>query len=268
MLGLHGPAPADVHGGRRAAAALRELHAAADAAFDASLALLAPGPPRPTRRGGGPDRGGRLHHARRPRPRLRGRLLAARARRHHPQLEPLLDFVFEEGMTLVVQPNVVTPRRARRGSDRGAVVVTDGRRERLHPSSADCSALAGQAFVAGRRWTASTIPCSRCSGRGCRPAPRGSPLARARRVAQERLERHQEARRCRSRTAGRASRGRPAQRVVGSPSPSTCAASGRPPARPASGTSAPARRRAGPCRRRTRPARSRPSCRSARPGGG
>ena len=84
---------------------------------------------------GGRDRrravggGGRHHDPRRPRARVRRRLPSARARRPH---SPIPDFTFEAGMTVVVQPNVVTPDE-RAGVQVGELLlVTDDGVERLH----------------------------------------------------------------------------------------------------------------------------------------
>ena len=111
-------------------------------------------------------------------------------------------------------------------------------------------------------WTASRSSGSRCSGRGCRRAPRGSSRRSAAGCARAGRPRRRPCPACRSRTARRPRRGtRPAPHASVRRRRATrpCARPRRPPARRARGTRRRARRRARRSRIRTRPARTRSS---------
>ena len=140
----------------------RELHAVADAAFDAhrSRALRAG---RHRRR---PGRGRRRRSRTPASPPATtwctassaatsagARQRAAAARADVP------DFTFEAGMTVVVQPNVVTPDE-RAGVQTGELVLVSRQgAERLHRvERGDWFSSAGRELATVTRWTASTIP--------------------------------------------------------------------------------------------------------------
>jgi Xaa-Pro dipeptidase len=110
-----------------------ELHAAADAALDAILGVLRPGATahdvvaaaQPIEDAGFTTRDDLLHG-------FVGGYLPPVLGSPSRQIAPVPDFTFEEGMTVVVQPNVVT-RDERAGVQTGELVlVADDRVRRLH----------------------------------------------------------------------------------------------------------------------------------------
>jgi Xaa-Pro dipeptidase len=110
-----------------------ELHAAADAALDAILAVLRPGASahdvvraaQPIEDAGFTTRDDLLHG-------FVGGYLPPVLGSPSRQIAPVPDFTFEEGMTVVVQPNVVTPDE-RAGVQTGELVLVGaGGPERLH----------------------------------------------------------------------------------------------------------------------------------------
>jgi Xaa-Pro dipeptidase len=111
----------------------RELHAAADAALDAVLAVLRPGATaadviaaaRVIEDAGFTTRDDLLHG-------FVGGYLPPVVGSPSRQIAPVPDFAFEAGMTVVVQPNVVTPDE-RAGVQTGELVlISDAGPERLH----------------------------------------------------------------------------------------------------------------------------------------
>jgi Xaa-Pro dipeptidase len=111
----------------------RELHAAADAALDAVLAVLRPGATaadviaaaRVIEDAGFTTRDDLLHG-------FVGGYLPPVVGSPSRQIAPVPDFMFEAGMTVVVQPNVVTPDE-RAGVQTGELVlISDDGPERLH----------------------------------------------------------------------------------------------------------------------------------------
>jgi Xaa-Pro aminopeptidase len=111
----------------------RELHAAADAAFDAILAVLRPGATAADvveaagaiEDAGFTTRDDLLHG-------FVGGYLPPVLGSPSRQLGPVPDFTFEAGMTVVVQPNVVTPDEAAGVQTGELVLIGDDGPERLH----------------------------------------------------------------------------------------------------------------------------------------
>ena len=119
--------------GAEPSALYRELHAVADAAFDAILARLRAGATAaelveasaPIADAGFTTRDDLVHG-------FVGAYLPPVLGDRSRTLEPVPDFTFEEGMTVVVQPNLVTPEE-RAGVQTGELVlVTASGAERLH----------------------------------------------------------------------------------------------------------------------------------------
>jgi Xaa-Pro aminopeptidase len=111
----------------------RELHAAADAALDAILAVLRPGATAADvvaaagviEDAGFTTRDDLLHG-------FVGGYLPPVLGSPSRQLGPIPDFTFEAGMTVVVQPNVVTPDETAGVQTGELVLIADGGPERLH----------------------------------------------------------------------------------------------------------------------------------------